>query len=474
MDLILLILVDFYSMDGVFLENGPWRINSDQTLRLIDGSWNEYANVLYVDQPVGTGFSFTDSDGYLNNLTQVSNQFLTFLDQFYGIFPEFSNDDIYLAGESFAGTYIPYIAKAILDRNHARKTPDYHKYNLKGIAIGNGWFDPISQYNAYYTFAVDQNIMDEKTKAAAYEQLGICMKDLQESLAIHVYSCEKVLVTILSGSRRRREGTRETCINQYDIRDHNDSYPSCGMNWPYELPTIYKYLRRPDVVDAIHANTNKLKWVECNSKVGIGFDQDMSPPSVTLMPDLLKQINVLLYNGDKDLICNIYGTQDMVKKLEWNGYKGFKDAVSKPWYINDKVVGEMTTERNLTYIVVYNTSHMVPYDVPVETMDMIYRFIGIHDDIIANFTSSIGIKEQPNVQGDYDNGEDSDNKNNEHNQDSDEQRQSKSLANQKMVLDLENNELDDLAKEATLFQTDDIDHFGDSENEEDENTAITQ
>ncbi|CAJ0747450.1 24740_t:CDS:10 [Entrophospora sp. SA101] len=371
-------------MDGVFLENGPWRINSDQTLRLIDGSWNEYANVLYVDQPVGTGFSFTDSDGYLNNLTQI-----------------------YLAGESFAGTYIPYIAKAILDRNHARKTPDYHKYN------------------AYYTFAVDQNIMDEKTKAAAYEQLGICMKDLQESLAIHVYSCEKVLVTILSGS----QGTRETCINQYDIRDHNDSYPSCGMNWPYELPTIYKYLRRPDVVDAIHANTNKLKWVECNSKVGIGFDQDMSPPSVT-------------------------------------------DAVSKPWYINDKVVGEMTTERNLTYIVVYNTSHMVPYDVPVETMDMIYRFIGIHDDIIANFTSSIGIKEQPNVQGDYDNGEDSDNKNNEHNQDSDEQRQSKSLANQKMVLDLENNELDDLAKEATLFQTDDIDHFGDSENEEDENTAI--
>ncbi|CAJ0838780.1 3755_t:CDS:2 [Entrophospora sp. SA101] len=117
---------------------------------------------------------------------------------------------------------------------------------------------------------------------------------------------------------------------------------------------------------------------------------------------------------------------------------------------------------------------MVPYDVPVETMDMIYRFIGIHDDIIANFTSSIGIKEQPNVQGDYDNGEDSDNKNNEHNQDSDEQRQSKSLANQKMVLDLENNELDNLAKEATLFQTDDIDHFGDSENEEDENTAITQ
>nr|CAG8434478.1 10771_t:CDS:10 [Entrophospora candida]CAG8536382.1 346_t:CDS:10 [Entrophospora candida] len=403
-------IADRPNMDGVFLENGPWRINSDQTLRLIDGSWNEYANVLYVDQPVGTGFSFTDSDGYLNNLTQV-----------------------YLAGESFAGTYIPYIAKAILDRNHARKTPDYHKYN------------------AYYTYAVDQNIMDEKTKAAAYEQLGICMKDLQESLAIHVYSCEKVLVTI------SREGTRETCINQYDIRDHNDSYPSCGMNWPYELPTIYKYLRRPDVVDAIHANTNKLKWAECNSKVGIGFDQDMSPPSVTLMPDLLKQINVLLYNGDKDLICNIYGTQDMVKKLEWNGYKGFKDAVSKPWYINDKVVGEMTTERNLTYIVVYNTSHMVPYDAPVETMDMIYRFIGIRDDIIANFTSSIGIKDQ----GDYDNEEDSDNKNNEHNQDSDEQRQSKSLANQKMVLDLENNELDDLAKEATLFQTDDIDHFGD-------------
>ena len=109
-------------MDGLFLENGPWRMNPDQTLRLIDGSWNEYANVLYgryelmeilfifyswylieqnyfkVDQPVGTGFSFTNQDFYVRNATQVPQQFLLFLDKFFEIFPEYSQDDVSLFG----------------------------------------------------------------------------------------------------------------------------------------------------------------------------------------------------------------------------------------------------------------------------------------------------------------------------------------------------------------------------------------
>ncbi|CAG8811242.1 5365_t:CDS:2, partial [Dentiscutata erythropus] len=55
----------------IWLNGGPWRINTDnETLRLIDGSWNEYANVLYVDQPIGTGFSYANSNSYLTNVTQ--------------------------------------------------------------------------------------------------------------------------------------------------------------------------------------------------------------------------------------------------------------------------------------------------------------------------------------------------------------------------------------------------------------------
>jgi carboxypeptidase D len=58
-----------------------------------------------------------DTDSYLTELDQMADQFLVFLDKFVDIFPEYSRDDLYMAGESYAGQYIPYIAKAMLARN---------------------------------------------------------------------------------------------------------------------------------------------------------------------------------------------------------------------------------------------------------------------------------------------------------------------------------------------------------------------
>ncbi|CAG8627233.1 6064_t:CDS:10 [Acaulospora morrowiae] len=377
------------SMDGVFLESGPWRINSDQTLRPNEGSWNEYANVLYVDQPVGTGFSFADSNSYLTNVTQVPGQFLLFLDKFFEIFPEYSKDDMYITGESFAGTYIPYIASAILQRNHARKTADYLKYNLKGIAIGNGWIDPITQYNAYYTFSVDHNLLTGEYKKLAQDQLKLCMDTEKANTTIHLDICEQVLLTVLESSRVR-VGANETCINQYDIRDHSDSYPSCGISWPYELTTVYAYLRRADVVGAIHADAQKIGWVECNTGVSRGFTNDLSTPAVQLLPSILKQIDVLLYSGDQDLICNHNGTEDMIAELTWNGAKGFQNLTATPWFVNNSLAGHILSERNLTYVLIYNASHMVPYDAPVASMDMIYRFIGLNNQNMSKFPSSVG------------------------------------------------------------------------------------
>ncbi|CAI2185165.1 13327_t:CDS:10 [Funneliformis geosporum] len=347
-------------MDGVFLETGPFRVNEDQTLKPLNGAWNEFANVLYVDQPVGTGFSFTNHGSYVKNMTQVPQQFLSFLDRFFEVFPEYSQDDMYLAGESFAGTFIPYIANGILKRNNERKTPDYQKYNLRGIAIGNGWIDPNSQ-----------NL--------AESQLKVCNDALKGSSNIKSDVCEEILAIILQNSRKR-VGKVETCINQYDIRDHSDSYPSCGLKWPYELATVYKYLRRPDVVKSLHATKRKDLWVECSSTVGMGFDGDKSPPSITVY---------------QDIICNYMGTEALIGNLEWNGYKGFQNNTKLLWYVNDTLAGNIVTERNLTYVKVFNASHMVPYDVPLVTMDMMYRFMGL-DHHIEKFPSRIESEELNN------------------------------------------------------------------------------
>lgn len=84
------------SMDGALMEVGPYRLKNDTTLEFNDGSWDEFANLLFVDQPVGTGFSFVNSNKYLRELDQVGEHFLVFLEKFFKLFPQYEDDDVRL------------------------------------------------------------------------------------------------------------------------------------------------------------------------------------------------------------------------------------------------------------------------------------------------------------------------------------------------------------------------------------------
>jgi carboxypeptidase D len=85
------------SLDGAIMEAGPYRVNPDGTLRLIDGSWDEFANVIFVDQPAGTGFSYVDTDSYVHEMSEMSSQVVDFLKKFFDIFPEHAHDDVRLS-----------------------------------------------------------------------------------------------------------------------------------------------------------------------------------------------------------------------------------------------------------------------------------------------------------------------------------------------------------------------------------------
>lgn len=76
------------------MEIGPYRINPDGSLRLVDGSWDEFANVLFIDNPVGTGYSYVDGDSYVRELGEMANQLVKFLEQFFELFPHYSLDDV--------------------------------------------------------------------------------------------------------------------------------------------------------------------------------------------------------------------------------------------------------------------------------------------------------------------------------------------------------------------------------------------
>ena len=142
---------------ALFVENGPFRINADSLeLEINEWSWNREANVIYVDQPLGTGFSKVDQNHYVEDEETVSKEMFDFLTKFIEKYPEFRGRDFYVTGESYGGHYVPHISN-YLNKQLFSSNSDKKKFgvNFKGLTVGNGMINPWVQYEGYATFAYD-------------------------------------------------------------------------------------------------------------------------------------------------------------------------------------------------------------------------------------------------------------------------------------------------------------------------------
>lgn len=252
---------------------------------------------------------------------------------------------------------------------------------MSGLLIGNGWISPPEQYDAYLQYGYKAGIIQGGTDIAKKLEASysVCLKSLNEPRGtdkVDQPSCERILTEMLELTKK--DGR---CRNMYDVR-LDDTWPSCGMNWPPDLTNVKPYLRRDDVKQALHINKDKQTgWTECAGAVSGAF-HPTSKPSVTVLPGLLEQIPIVLFSGDKDLICNHIGTEELIHNLEWNGGTGFElspgtTAPRRDWTFEGEPAGIYQEARNLTYVLFYNSSHMVPFDFPRRSRDMLDRFMKV-------------------------------------------------------------------------------------------------
>lgn len=125
------------SIAAMFEENGPLTLSHNGTVSITNHGWNQRANVLYVDQPLQTGLSFSGDDHFVFNQYEITQNFVAFLKNFYNAFPQYRGRPLYLTGESYAGHFIPAIATELL-----KEEGSSGDIRLAGLAIGNGWVDP--------------------------------------------------------------------------------------------------------------------------------------------------------------------------------------------------------------------------------------------------------------------------------------------------------------------------------------------
>lgn len=339
---------------ALFYENGPYKINDDLSLKKNEYSWNSKANLLYVDQPVGTGFSHAKNPThYARNEKMVASNFYRFLLKFIAKYPSLHGRALYITGESYAGHYIPAIA------DYIARNPD-PALNLKGVAIGNGWVDPYLQYPAYAEFAHENNLISKVPYYLLKGAYKVCQTLIKSGIwPIALEECQLTTTTMLISG-----------LNVYDIRKKCENPPLC-----YDFDNLDKFIDRKDVREELGVKNRS--WSSCNMIVHTFMLGDWVTNLQSSTVNLLKNnIKVLVYSGDKDFICNWRGGEAWSHNLDWQGAEEFRGKEYSKWNVNETPSGEFKNVGNLTFLRVYDAGHMVPMDQPEVALEMLHEFLG--------------------------------------------------------------------------------------------------
>lgn len=353
------------SLTGLFFELGPSSINKSLKPVYNPSSWNSNANVIFLDQPVNVGFSY--SSGSVTNTVAAGQDVYAFLELFFKQFPEYKKQDFHIAGESYGGHYIPVFSSEIL--SHPERS-----FNLTSVLIGNGLTDPLTQYEYYQPMACGEggepSVLEPEECDNMADSIPRCLSLIESCYnSGSVWSC--VPATIYCNNAQMGP-YQKTGRNVYDIRTMCEGSSLCYK----ELLYIDDYLNLPEVKAKLGVEVEE--YQSCNFDVNRNFmfaGDWMKPYHKNVIDILEAGVPVLIYAGDKDFICNWLGNQAWADRLPWSGHKKFEAEPIRTWTVNKEAAGEVKNYKHFTFLRVFGGGHMVPYDQPENALEMVNRWV---------------------------------------------------------------------------------------------------
>ncbi|OMP05741.1 Peptidase S10, serine carboxypeptidase [Corchorus olitorius] len=261
-------------------ELGPFFPQKDlQTLKLNRYSWNKAANLLFVESPVGVGFSYTNTSSDINQLGDsiTAKDAYKFLVNWFKRFPQYKSHDFYISGESYAGHYVPQLAEAIFDSNKQAPKADY--INLKGFMIGNALLDDETDQKGMIDYAWDHAVISDRVYEDVKAKCNFSLPNVSDdcNTALNAYFAVYRIIDMYSlyapdcvsnssSSRQRRpiQGVAPKMFSQFDGWHKKPAgYDPCASDYT-EI-----YFNKPDVQAALHANVTKMgyNWTHCSDVI---------------------------------------------------------------------------------------------------------------------------------------------------------------------------------------------------------------
>lgn len=351
---------------GNFEEIGPL----DSTLKPRKTTWLQSASLLFVDNPVGTGFSYVRKDGtYAKDLATVASDMMVLLESFFSCRPEFQTIPFYIFSESYGGKMAAGIALEL----HKAVQEGTIKCNFSGVALGDSWISPVDSVLSWGPYLYSMSLLDDQGLAevsqVAEKVLDAVNKGLYKE-ATQLWGQAEMVV------EQNTDG-----VNFYNIL--TKSAPMSAMKSSLEftqshLVHLYQRHVRHLNQDTLSQLMNgpiraKLKIIpeDCSwggqaDSVFLNMEGDFMKPAISIVDELLEAgVNVTVYNGQLDLIVDTMGQEAWLRKLKWAELPKFTQLKWQPLYrdpVSSETAAFVKSYKNLAFYWILKAGHMVPSD----------------------------------------------------------------------------------------------------------------
>ncbi|KDB23903.1 hypothetical protein H109_04213 [Trichophyton interdigitale MR816] len=430
------------SLVGVFQETGPCEVIEIAKDRLgtraREWGWDRSSNMLYIDQPVQSGFSFDrlregslnllDSTytfppseppanqsriTWLNGITSSNNVQVTtnttstaakalwhVLQAILAEFPQYSSvsqgaANIHLFSESYGGKYAPNFVSYFENQNaklkEGRLSPIHTlEINVRSIGILQGCIDDLVQNpyfsifaynNSYGISAITQEEKDGfltnfSKPGGCRDKIVGCREEIKASDPENTGTIESVNQKCLEALSTCLSDT-PNLFSKLGRSSHDISQSSLD---PFPPHTYLEYLNQEHVQKSIGAQMNITDYSSTVSTAFLGTaDYDRGGYISELAKLLNKGIRIALIYGDRDYICNWMGGQAAAFSIAASSssyLSGFNAAGYAPLIINDTYVGGMTRQfGNLSFTRIYDAGHLISAYQPETLFTLFSRIV---------------------------------------------------------------------------------------------------
>jgi len=383
------------SLEGSFQENGPftWSLGQAHPTQN-EWSWTNLSSIIYIEQPVGTGFS--QGTPTARNENDVAEQLVGFMQQFLEIFSELKGKKFYITGESYAGMYVPYIANFIFEN------PGALDLNLQGIWVS----DPVLGQDVAQTQIPALPFVQKYEHVFAFSQTFMSqLQNMSDSCGYTGYADKFVkyppagTLPLPGGSPNvpDRCDLWDTIFDEavninpaFNIYRIFDTWPILWdvLGFPGSFPQAQTplYFNLDEVKQAIHAPM-EVDWAECSNINVFPHGDSSDPPALNgVLTNVIQKSNrSVVVHGLGDFILIAEGTRIVLQNMTWNGLQGFQTPLLNDSFVVEGMgpLGNTQTERGLTYVEVSLSGHMVPQFSPVAAMQIMSFLMGFRDSISA-------------------------------------------------------------------------------------------